>query len=38
MNTLRVAFGRMNSSAKAELDKDEPISYRATYFLLVALT
>jgi len=35
IDTLRVAFGRVNSSTKAEFEKDEPISYRATYLLLI---
>jgi hypothetical protein len=36
-DTLRVAFGRMNPSAKAEFEKDEPLSYRSTYVLLIGL-
>jgi hypothetical protein len=34
-DTLRAAFGRMDPSAKAEFEKDEPISYRSNYILLI---
>jgi len=36
IDTLKAAFGRMDSPAKVEFEKGEPISYRSAYLLLIA--
>lgn len=34
-DTFRAALGRMNSSVRVEFEKDEPMSYRSIYLLLM---
>jgi hypothetical protein len=34
-DTLKAAFGKMAPSSKAEFEKNEPMSYRATYLLMI---
>jgi len=36
INTLRAAFGGMDSSAKAKFEKGQPVSYRTAYLLMIA--
>jgi hypothetical protein len=35
-DTVKAAFGRMDPSTRAGFERDEPISYRATYLLLIS--
>ena len=35
INTFKAAFGRMDLSTKAEFEKNEPMSYRSIYLLLI---
>jgi hypothetical protein len=35
VDTIRAAFGKMDSSSRAEFEKSEPMSYRSTYMFLI---